>query len=370
MNTDTETTANGLGCVEHCILLVEDDEDDYILTRSMLAEIRPPKIALDWTSSYEDALERMSANTHELYLVDYRLGNRDGLQLMRDAIASGCKGPVLFLTGQGQYEVDVEAMRAGAADYLLKDQLTPSGLERAIRYALERKRVAEELKSKERLLRIVTTQLLNAQETERKRLARDLHDSVGQSLAAIKFKVEDSLESIAQDGGVRHSMEKIVAMLQYTIEETRKICQGLRPSILDDLGAVAAISWFCREFQSLYSTIRIEKSIDIDEQEVPEHLKIVIFRIMQEAFNNIAKHSQADRVQICLHRSGPHLRLVIADNGKGFVPGGEPIQHLSTGTGGSGLEGMRERAELYGGLFELQTAPGRGTAIEVRWNIG
>jgi signal transduction histidine kinase len=127
------------------VLIADDDEDDYILTRDLLLRIGRPGIQLDWTPSYEGALEAIERNQHDVYLFDYHLGHTDGLQLLREALARGCKAPIILLTGNDNWETDVEAMKAGAADYLVKGHLDARLLERSIRYALERMRAQAEL---------------------------------------------------------------------------------------------------------------------------------------------------------------------------------------------------------------------------------
>lgn len=126
------------------ILLVDDDEDDYLITRDLLDDISRSRFALDWASTYEKATECISKNIHDIYLVDYRLGPYSGLELLRWAMADGCKVPIILLTGQGDHRVDIEAMEAGAADYLVKGQINPQVLERSIRYAIERRRAQDE----------------------------------------------------------------------------------------------------------------------------------------------------------------------------------------------------------------------------------
>jgi len=122
------------------VLLVEDDEDDYILTRGLFTEMKGPPLKLEWFSAYQHGLEAMLRNQHDVCLVDYRLGVRNGIDLLREALARGCQAPIILLTGLGAHQVDVEAMNAGAADYLVKAGLRADSLERSIRYALERKR--------------------------------------------------------------------------------------------------------------------------------------------------------------------------------------------------------------------------------------
>ena len=127
------------------VFMVDDDEDDYVLARDLLAESVGIRFQLEWTASYEEGLEAMMQPAHDAYLVDYRLGQRDGLELLRTAVVRGCSAPIIMLTGQGDREVDVAAMQAGAADYLDKGALSGPLLERTIRYAIERKRAEEQL---------------------------------------------------------------------------------------------------------------------------------------------------------------------------------------------------------------------------------
>jgi two-component system cell cycle sensor histidine kinase/response regulator CckA len=129
-----------LGLVK--VLLVEDDEDDYIITRDLFSEMPHRSLTLDWVQSFDAGLKAMSLNQHDVCLVDYRLGARNGVDLMKAAAEQGCQAPVILLTGAGEHEIDIEAMRAGAADYLVKTLLQSNALERSIRYALQRKRAA------------------------------------------------------------------------------------------------------------------------------------------------------------------------------------------------------------------------------------
>ena len=122
------------------VLLVEDDEDDFVITRDLLSDLPGRHFTLDWVKTFEAGLESMCLNQHDVVLLDYRLGAQNGIELLRMALTRGCQAPVILLTGVGQHQVDVEAMQAGAADYLVKAHLGASALERSIRYAVQRKR--------------------------------------------------------------------------------------------------------------------------------------------------------------------------------------------------------------------------------------
>ncbi|HEY9699006.1 MAG TPA: EAL domain-containing protein [Trichocoleus sp.] len=128
------------------VLLVEDDEDDYIITQSLLSEIKDTQFQVEWVNAYETALAIIAQHRHDIYLVDYRLGKENGLDLLREAILKGCYAPMILLTGQGDHEVDVAAIRTGAADYLVKSELNAAILERAIRHAIEHSQTLAKLR--------------------------------------------------------------------------------------------------------------------------------------------------------------------------------------------------------------------------------
>src|ERR1700722_2676599 len=182
------------------ILIADDDEDDYIRTRELLLRIGRPRFQLDWTATFEGALEAIERNQHDVYLFDYHLGHADGLELMREAMARGCKAPIILLTGNDDWETDVEAMKAGAADYLVKGHLDARLLERSIRYALERKRAQEEL-------------LEHAHEIERKN--RDLAQSVKVSQEATKLKSQ-FLANVSHE--IRTPMNGVLGMTDLLLD--------------------------------------------------------------------------------------------------------------------------------------------------------
>jgi PAS domain S-box-containing protein len=237
--------------------------------------------------------------------------------------------------------------------------------EEALRKAHEEleKRVAE--RSAE--LRQVSSRLLDAHEEERRLIALDLHDGLGQSLSAMKFRLESILQEMKEDvgGTCARSLQSVVPMVQEAFEEVRRITRNLRPSVLDDLGILATISWFCREFESTYKGVSIATRIDVREDDVPDALKIVIYRILQEALNNISKHSKADRVSLSLTKHDRNVILTVEDNGTGFDL--EPLVSGKRMVASLGLAGMKERAALSGGSFSIESRSGAGTTICATW---
>jgi len=254
-------------------------------------------------------------------------------------------------------------------DRLLRDaEGNILGIRSTIQDITLRKEAEQRLKESQQELKRLAAQLLHVQENERKELARELHDGLGQILAGIRFTVEEMIRKGNKEGpsAVGPQWRMVLSLVQEGIEETRRIQMALRPSILDDLGIVATLNWFCREFEKVYSGIRIEKQVDLREEEVPDSLKTVVYRIVQEALNNISKHSAAKNVKIHLSKEKSRLELRIEDDGQGFDP--SRIRSEKEGMPGFGLTSMKERTELSGGAFTITSAMGKGTQIRASWS--
>ncbi len=218
-----------------------------------------------------------------------------------------------------------------------------------------------------RELRLLSAKLLSAQEQERKRIASELHDTVGQYLSAIKFSLEN-INALLEDNQIassQKSLQAVLPLIQEAISEVRRISMDLRPAILDDLGLLATLSWFCRTFQDVYVNIAIDKQLNIQENDVPVELKTAIYRIVQEALNNVAKHAKADHVSLRLNKTDSGIELTVTDNGCGFVV--SQALERAIRQCGLGLASMRQRSEGLGGSFFIGSAPGIGTTIRVLW---
>ncbi len=230
-----------------------------------------------------------------------------------------------------------------------------------------RRQAQQALRSSESRLKELSAQLLTAQETERKHIALQMHDSIGQSLSAVKFSIEETLERLrhAVPPETTRPLETAVPLIQEVVNEVRRIQRNLRPAMLDDLGILATLGWFCRDFQSIYKSIQVDLELGVEEVDIPEPLKIVLFRIVQEAFNNVAKHSRASRVRLALGRSSAGaIALEVEDDGRGFDVN-ESVSHPESR--GIGLSSIRERAELSGGLLRIESTMGGGVRIRVLW---
>ena len=214
------------------------------------------------------------------------------------------------------------------------------------------------------LKQFFVAQLLEVREREQQRIAADLHDVLGQSLTMIKLSVDESVTLLAANeaGDATELLQRLKLMVKDAIGELRHVAMNLRPAMLDDLGILATLSWFFRDFEAACRGMKVEKQFNLQEGNIPASLRVTIFRIIQEATNNIVKHAHADCVRVSLKRTGNTLQLSIEDNGDGFDPS-------KFGTG-LGLLSMKERAEISGGRYVMKSAAGQGTRIEVSWQLG
>ncbi|MGE5489693.1 MAG: response regulator [Actinomycetota bacterium] len=231
--------------------------------------------------------------------------------------------------------------------------------------AIQRYRAEESLRRSEEELRQLSGQLMSIQETERKRIAADLHDGIGQSLSVIKLSIEQAAYNLS-NGNSREaldSLHQLAPRVKDAIVEIRRISMDLRPSTLDDLGILPTLSWFFREFEAACRGIAVEKSITAVESDIPASLKVVIFRILQEATSNIVKHAEASRIRFGLEKEGDSLIFRIEDNGRGF----DALAFHETPSEGLGLRGMQERARLSGGVYQMKSVRNKGTSIRITW---
>jgi signal transduction histidine kinase len=241
---------------------------------------------------------------------------------------------------------------------------------RDLQNEIMRREAAEQaLRRSRNELAILSRQQIAAQENERKRIARELHDSVGQQLSAIKYGLERI--ELAQQTRIPESQRQVlrrsITGLQDVLEELRSIAMNLRPAMLDDLGAASAVSWFCREFAQSYPTLQLQEAVSVRDADVPERLGTAVFRSVQELLNNVAKHAQAHKVMVSLSRRVDRLVLEVDDDGIGLGPGGATARAFGSGRG---IHNLRERAEMTGGQFTLSSAEsGTGSHARIEWRL-
>ncbi len=228
----------------------------------------------------------------------------------------------------------------------------------------ERKRIGDALSISRERLKNMSRRILDVLEADRRTISKELHDSIGASLAAIKFSLEEKeMQREQHHGRLDEPLTQEIAYLLATIKETKRISANLRPTILDDLGLMATIQWYLRQFQRLYGNIHVDFEKRIAEQDVPETMKIIIYRIIQEGLSNAEKHSDATAVRLHMGYSDGNrsISLRIEDDGRGFDV--NEILSEKDPLSGYGLTAMRERCEIFGGSFHIESHPGQGTRI-------
>lgn len=371
------------------ILLVDDDEDDYVLTRDLLAEIPDANLELEWVADFEEALTRIRANAYDLYLIDYRLGPHTGVELIRRAYAQGCTGPMILLTGMGQRTLDFEAMRAGAADYLEKGRLDAALLERSIRYTLQQKRHADEL---ERRVQERTAELAAAnaalREVDRRkdRFLATLAHELRNPLAPIR----NALEIIRLAGdrpdvleANRNRIERQVANLIRLVEDLLDISRISRGEIhlrRERVAVSEVVESAIESARPLIERSRHELMVDLPEGPIlievdPTRLAQVLLNLL----NNAAKYTEpGGRIELKVEQEGRWLIFRVRDTGLGIPPeflphifemfnqlhqGDEPAQ----GGLGIGLSLVRDLVQLHGGTVTAHSdGLGKGSEFTVR----
>ena len=349
------------------VLLVENNEDGYVLVRDLLRDAPRSRFDLDWARDYEVAIREFDLKRHDAYLVDYDLSGRNGLDILQEAIERGCTAPLVLLTGRPERDMDIAAVRAGASDYLVKSEITPRMLERSIRYAIERKRAEETLRDSQHQLRHLSAELLHVQEEERKLIASELHGNLGQLLVAVKLGVENTLAHLKKGRFSSRKLEPLVPVLQHAIEEVRQLYTRLRPIILDDLGIVATLEWYCREFGGLHPEVEIDAALEVDEAQVPDPLKVIIYRLVQDALEITINGGAHKKVLLVLRRDHSNLSLHITvkpyPGRHSHFPARLHSQRSLT------LAAMRERTHLSGGSFSGEADDSGNMSTNMIWPV-
>ncbi len=221
-----------------------------------------------------------------------------------------------------------------------------------------------ELAVRNREIRELAHQTLAAMENDRRALSKELHDSIAGTLSAIMYQIEGRVEEM---GGIPPKgympFEKILDYLRDAIKETRYISKQLRPSVLDDFGLIPAIKDSVNDFNQFYPDIQVIQHIAISEDAIPNDIKTVLYRIVQESLNNVGKHSRAAKVEIKLQGRKEFAHLQVIDNGRGFNVN-DILQHREL-LGGYGLFSMKERVSICKGTVRIDSEPGKGTRIHI-----
>jgi signal transduction histidine kinase len=370
------------------VLLIDDDQDDYVLTQDLLSDIPGGRFQLDWTPDYAAGVEAVAAGRHDAFLVDYRLGARTGIELLRETRARGRSGPVILLTGQGQSRTDMEALDAGADDYLEKAGLTPALLDRSIRFALSQYRAAAEL---ERKVRERTEELARANDALREHnrrkdeflatLAHELRNPLAPVCNALEILrlSNDSGEVVRRQ---RERLERQVAQLCRLVDDfldvsrmtTGKLRLNPEPLTLQEV-LEAALEMSRPQIEKA----KLALETDIPESPVALHGdRVRLTQVFTNILNNAAKFTEpGGKVLLKAVTSPGRATVTISDTGVGIPADVLPVVftlftqvdrslNRSQGGLGIGLALVRRLVEMHAGTVAAHSeGPGAGATFTV-----
>lgn len=348
------------------ILMLEDDTADVELTRFTLRK-GGLNFSLSRVDRREDYVRELERGPPDLILSDYSLPGFNGQDALEIAREECPETPFIFVTGTLGEEVAIETLKSGATDYVLKTKLSRllPAVGRALREAEQRakhRKAEEALRESHERLRALSTYLQTVREEERTRIAREVHDELGQALTSCKLDLSWIASKIPRDLKPLHEKARaLTAHIDSTIQTVRRISTELRPGVLDHLGLVAALEWQANDFESrtgIQCNVRGKLPL---ESALGQQLSTTLFRIFQETLTNIIRHASATRVEVNLRAANGEITLQVTDNGRGITK-----QEIGD-TKSMGLLGMRERAGLLGGIFHIaRLRRGGGTRVTVR----
>lgn len=344
-------------------IIVEDTPDDVaLLLRALRRAGYAPEYQRVQTADELDAA--LHAGRWDVVLSDYTLPDFSGLMALHQVAAFDPDMPFIIVSGNIGEDVAVAAMKAGAHDYLIKGNLTRLGaaIERELREAgvrRARRRDEQALLHARLRLQALSNRMLEMQEAERRHIARELHDEIGQSLTAIKLNLEALMRRIG-DERVRGLAAEIAGIAGQVLDQVRRLSLDLRPPQLDDLGLRAALQWLVKR-HTRDDGPAIELVAPDDLPRLGGQVETACFRVAQEALTNILRHAGATSVRIELRNEGGQFCLDVHDDGRGFDLAAARARALEGAS--LGLVGMNERVALAGGEIRLASRSGTGTHV-------
>lgn len=340
------------------VLHLEDSRVDHALVKFALQKsgLLHDILLVD---TLEDFEREIDSGRYDIVLADYHLPGFSGLDAWERLRQRGVDIPFVILSGAIGETAAVDAMHRGVSDYLLKDGMNRLAhvIQRAIEVSDTRRakvRADAELADSQQRLAELAEHLQTSIEQERADIAREIHDDIGGSLAAVKLDLAWIARRPALDPEVRQHMDTAMEMLQHALGASQRIMMNLRPPILDQ-GLVAAVQWMAAGFEKRNGT-RVTVRRSSEQINVPRELQLVAYRTAQEALTNVAKHARATAVDIDLSDREGVLTLEVSDNGQGLSP--EALRKAKS----FGLLGLKERAAKVGGWLDISSSP-RGTSV-------
>jgi signal transduction histidine kinase len=345
------------------ILHLEDDPNDAALIQSTLAA-EGIICATTCVQTHDDFVAALEYGGIDLILSDFSMPAFNGFSALEIARVRCPDVPFILVSGTLGEELAIDSLQRGATDYVLKQRLSRlvPAVHRAMQEVKERvKRKQAEAKRQEysRKLQVLSRRLVEAQETERRNIARELHDEIGQALTVMQLNLQAMLQSPGTDA-LTPRLNENLKVVERVLEQVHDISLNLRPSILDDLGLEPALRWFT-ERQAALVELKVEFHADWLEQRLDPMIETECFRVAQEALTNVVRHAQAKVVRVELRKEDLQLHLRVRDDGIGFEV--SAVREKAVLGASLGLLSMEERAALAGGGLEFTSIPRGGTEV-------
>ncbi len=368
----------------HNILIV----DDMPVNLSVIVDfLQSYGFGIRIARSGESALKRVHYDPPDLILLDILMPGIDGFETCRQLQENEATKdiPIIFMTSLTSVEDKVRGFEAGAVDYVTKPldqnevlarvrthlrlldaarELQQQNRDLKMVSQTEKARLFEAVNQQREQLRSLTTRLTEVQEDERKQLARELHDELGQALTAISINLETIKKEVPNNASIKlcRSLEESILLTMQTLDQVREMSLSLRPPMLDDLGLIPTLHWYLKQYAE---RVDIEARFGVEglDSRLPPEIEITLYRIVQEALTNVARHSGASTVNLSLKEVAHNIQVIIEDNGCGFNL--HTVLNQKLPNQGAGLVGIRERTTLLCGEFDIQTTSGQGTRLSI-----
>jgi signal transduction histidine kinase len=340
------------------VLIIEDSEDDsLLLVRQLKKDGYDP--VYERVDSVEGLKAALSKQKWELIISDYVLPRFSALEALKFLLDNNYDIPCIIVSGRITDETAVAAMKAGARDYVMKDNLKRIGsaIERELTEAEVRRarRKSERDLSRAQLeLRAMAHRVVELQEEERRSIARELHDEIGQSLTGLKLMMSQAARSSPENCfSILKDAQSVITEL---MQQVREMSLKLRPSMLDDLGLLPTLLWY---FERYTAQTRIKVNFEHSglQRKFNPDINTAVYRIIQEALTNVARYARVTEADIEIRADDEKLSLRVEDRGSGF-----DVEKLAA-KASTGLSGMRERAQLLAGRVAIEAIPGKGTKV-------
>jgi signal transduction histidine kinase len=331
------------------ILVVDDERLNRVL---LSTNLRESGYTVETAEDGEQALQMLRAGPFDAVLLDLIMPKMDGFQVLAEMKQDATlrRIPVMVISSMEEMESIVRCIEMGATDYLAKP-FNPVLLHARIRASL-----ASLHEERMAVLREQFAQVTAAQEEERQRIARELHDGLGPALASLNIRLLTIRKLLERDGHpLAVEIEELAEQAKANMRDIRRLIHDLRPVALDELGLVPALREHLARCGREHG-LAVEFGAEVGER-LPSSVETALFRIVQEAVNNVLRHAQAEHLYVTLRRETDQVRLDVADDGQGFDAS------LPRSSGHLGLWSMRERVEQLGGRFEVHSLPHQGTTV-------